>query len=190
MKNLKNTIVLLIALSSCSYHKLTKQHLEEVKHSEKEVIIYNVKFKYGSKYRDISKSSPCVVHFSDQNRKPFKSLKISKEINNSNYLVIEKDKDQRVTLDNIYCSQYRVLWNKDRYKKVKQKIDGFKHGEKFVYGGDIEINWKSKMFNISDLFYLGHMGINDKGKFSLKVTDSYKDYQDKDLFTYLIQNID
>ena len=41
------------------------------------------------------------------------------------------------------------------------------------YVGDIEVEWNSQIFKITDLFTLGHLFINDKGTLSIRKKENY-----------------
>ncbi|MES2677871.1 MAG: hypothetical protein V4612_06155 [Pseudomonadota bacterium] len=75
------------------------------------------------------------------------------------------------------CLEYRVFYNKSRFKKVDAKIFSFAgDSNKINYGGDIEIDWVPEIFQVTDLFLLGHLGNGDGGSFSMRITEDYPGY--------------
>jgi hypothetical protein len=63
-----------------------------------------------------------------------------------------------------------------RFKRIGNKIFSFASGDKINYGGDLEIEWNSEIFKATDLFLLGHLGINDNGSLTMRVTEDYDRY--------------
>ena len=77
------------------------------------------------------------------------------------------------------CMEYRVFYNKVRFRKIGDKIfTSSDKSDKISYGGDIEIDWIPEIFQITDLLNLGHLGNPDNGSFSMRIAEDYPNYVD------------
>lgn len=71
---------------------------------------------------------------------------------------------------------YRVFYHKTRIFKIRENLLNNVAKGRINYGGDIDINWNSEIFKISDLFYLGHLNIGDDGSFAMRVENNFYNY--------------
>lgn len=170
-------ILLSLFLTSCASSFQMKQENFSSLEKGKKIAAFGVKLVYGGKKMNTDPvadfSSYCHLYFS-------KDGKFFSEANypyktSGNYVFVETENDE-LYLTAIDCAEYRVLYNKMRFKSIGNKIFSFTSGDKVNYGGDLEIEWNSEIFKVSDLFLLGHFFINDHGSFTMRLTENYDHY--------------
>lgn len=172
-------LFILVILSGCiSSIKMNPEKFAELKSENKDLMVFKIDFNYSGNQVDLYPPSKCYIFFSNSNSKGLTRY-VSESVKGGNYVfVTPKNPEEEIYLNAIQCMEYRVFYNKNRLKKVKQKISTIEMQNKINYGGDIEIYWTAETFKVSDLFNLGHMGMQDDGSFTMRVNDGYEDYLD------------
>ena len=185
IKKIKTIIlaISLLALASCSsWLNMEKKNFDII--NGQKMMAFKLKINYNGKYINNNYLSQifhtnCRSFFSENNK--VKSDDVFIKTNNlesykvkGDYVFI-KTNNLESYLNAIECSSYRVFYVKSRFKRIKNKIASLsKESDNAInYVGDIEVEWNSQIFKITDLFTLGHLFINDKGTLSIRKKENY-----------------
>ena len=171
------TTFLLLLLSNCaSSFNMKKENFTSLE-KEKKIAAFKMKITYEGKEMSPTPlkdwKSYCRLYFSKDGNffsKEFYPYKTSGE-----YVFVTTDNSD-LYLTGMECLDYRVFYNKIRYKKIGTKIFSFSDNDKINYGGDLEIEWTPEIFKATDLLLLGHLGVDDKGSFTMRLTENYDKY--------------
>jgi len=139
-------------------------------------IAFGFNFNYNGSDKHFGKGFPynCQILFADESDKIVK-YKVVQDSKNKDYIFFNRDVGI-ISLSFINCTAYRVFVVPVRLRRVNQEIINSSVTNKVNYGGHINIDWDPRFFSIMDLTYLGHMGIQDKGDFSMQIQDNYQGY--------------
>jgi len=177
MKSKFSVILLSLFLSNCASNFQMKNDDFSSLQKGKKIAAFGVKLIYGGKKMSINPisdwTSYCRLYFSKDGNF-FSAANYPYKIS-GDYVFIDTDNEE-LYLTGVDCSEYRVFYNKMRFKKIGNKIFSFANGNKINYGGNLEIEWNSEIFKVTDLFLLGHLGVNDNGSFTIRLTDDYDSY--------------
>lgn len=177
MRKKFSVILLSLFLSSCASNFQMKHEDFSSLQKGKKIAAFGVKLTHDGKKINTNPmsdfSSSCRLYFSKDGK--FFSEAAYQYKASGDYVFVDTDNDD-LYLTGVECAEYRVFYNKVRFKSIGNKIFSFANGDKINYGGDLEIEWNSEIFKLTDLFLLGHLGINDHGSFSMRVTEDYDHY--------------
>lgn len=173
------TIISLLFLSNCASRLHMKPEDFSTLKEGQRVVAYKLKFTHDNQIMNnnplANRGSWCRLHFS-KNGKIFSNFYQYKS--NSDYIFV-LTKDDEIYLSGARCAQYKVLYNKSRFKKTDSKISSLSDkSDKINYGGDIEIDWIPEIFQVNDLLNLGDLNNHDNGSFSMRITEDYAGYLD------------
>ena len=166
-------------LSNCTFDLQMKKEDFTLIQKEKKIAVFKIKPMLEGRKMSINPpqdwKSYCRFYFSEDGNffsKEFYPYKVRNE-----YVFVNTTSPD-IYLTGIECAEYRVFYNKMRFKRIGNKIFSFSNANKINYAGDIEIEWNPEIFKTTDLFLLGHLGISDKGSFAMRLTDDYNSYLD------------
>jgi len=169
IRKIKTTIlaIYLLALASCSPSlNMEKKNFDTI--NNQKIIAFKLKINYNGNHINnnfLSQmfSTQCRSFFSENYYKIKGDYVFLKTNNLESYF------------NAIECNSYRVFYIKSRFKRIKNKIASLskQNNNTINYVGDIEVEWNSQIFKITDLFYLGHLLINDKGTLSIRKKENY-----------------
>ena len=171
IRKIKTTIlaIYLLALASCSPSlNMEKKNFDTI--NNQKIIAFKLKINYNGNHINnnflsqiMSSTQYCRSYFSENYYKIKGDYVFLKTNNLESYF------------NAIECNSYRVFYIKSRFKRIKNKIASLskQNNNTINYVGDIEVEWNSQIFKITDLFYLGHLLINDKGTLSIRKKENY-----------------
>ena len=172
-------ICLSLLLSNCASSLNMKKEDFASFQKENKVAAFKIKLTYGGRHMSVNPlkdwKSFCRLYFS-KDGKIFSGESYPYKVNGDYVFVNTNNSELYIT--GLECNEYRVFYNKMRFKRIGNKIFSFSNANKINYAGDIEIEWNPEIFKTTDLFLLGHLGISDKGSFAMRLTDDYNSYLD------------
>lgn len=169
IRKIKTTIlaIYLLALASCSPSlNMEKKNFDTI--NNQKIVAFKLKINYNGNHINNNFSSQmfptqCRSFFSENYYKIKGDYVFLKTNNLESYF------------NAIECNSYRVFYIKSRFKRIKNKIASLskQNNNTINYVGDIEVEWNSQIFKITDFFILGHLLINDKGTLSIRKKENY-----------------
>lgn len=175
---LLSLILILSCLSNCmGKFRMTPEKFSNLTAQEKSnMVVFKVNLNYSGNNVDLYPRSKCYLSFKNSTTKNL-DFKISKATGYGNYVFVNlENPNDHLYLNDVRCSEYKVFYNKKRLKHVNKYLTSAHRNNKIKYGGDIDIYWIPKGFNVSDLFNLGDLGIDDNGSFTLRNKNNYNAY--------------
>ena len=172
-------IISILFLSNCaSILQMKPKNFSSLKDGER-IVAFKLKFTYSNEIKNnnplADHGSFCRLYFSKDGEffskfYPYKSY--------LDYIFVTTNNEE-LYLTGAECMEYRVFYNKARFRKIGDKIfTSSDKSDKISYGGDIEIDWIPEIFQITDLLNLGHLGNPDNGSFSMRIAEDYPNYVD------------
>lgn len=160
----RNLIIFILSFFLCSC-SLTRSSIVNSDPTNDAIAILSIKFVYNGQSEPID--GKCYIRFRDEDAEP---LKVRHEKNSSIYII--KSERGRIIAESVRCSHYE-LRNFDISEWIYFAHPGF-----INYAGHVTIDYRASEFTARDVFGLGGLQNDSKGKVEIRVEDRIEDIVD------------
>jgi hypothetical protein len=178
VRNFLNTFIvtgLSLFLSACA---LTPQEVTKVDNNQAVSVIRVNSFIDGKRTTGWSKT--CFLSFRHEDSKE----DIGYKFHEDSSLVVIKSKPGRIELRQLSCSEFKVLWNKNRVHLFQKGLAFRALPGRTNYAGDLTFNYATQAFHPMDLFNGGAAYDGDDWRMSIKLEDKFSSAKQEFLSLY------